>query len=79
MEDYERSRRPKEATTDGNVEFVHSLIMCGRRRSLRDIARQIGISFGEVKHILIDILGFVQSLSRVGHQKVDQRSEEEQA
>ena len=42
MEDYERSGRPKpfEATTDENVELVHSLIMCDRRRSLRDIPRQ---------------------------------------
>ena len=36
MEDYERSRRPKEATTDGNVEFVHNRIMYGSRRSLLD-------------------------------------------
>ena len=30
MEDYERSGRPKEATTDENVELVHSLIMCDK-------------------------------------------------
>ena len=46
MEDYERSGRPKEATADENVELMHSLIMCDRRRSLRDTARQIGISYG---------------------------------
>ena len=40
VEDYERSGRPKGATTDENVELVHSLIMCERRRRLRDIARK---------------------------------------
>ena len=54
VEGYEWSGRPKEATTDENVELVHSLIMCDRRRSLRDIARQIGIRFGAVQYILTD-------------------------
>ena len=27
MEDYEQSGLPKEATTDKNVELVHSLVM----------------------------------------------------
>ena len=45
MEDYERSRRPKEATADENAEIVHSLIICDRRRNLRNIARQV---FGQV-------------------------------
>ena len=34
-----KSGLPKEATTDKNVELVHSLIMCDRRRSLHDIVR----------------------------------------
>ena len=41
VEDYEWSGRLKETTTHENVELVHILIMCDRRRSLRDIARQI--------------------------------------
>ena len=49
--------RPKEDTADKNVELVHSLIKCGRRRSLRDIARQIGMSLGAVQSILTNILG----------------------
>ena len=28
MEDYEQSGCPKEATSDENVELVHSLTMC---------------------------------------------------
>ena len=53
--EYERSGCPKEATRDENVE--HSLIMCCRRRSLRDIARRICIRFGAIQSILTDILG----------------------
>ena len=48
MVDYERPCRPKEATTGENVELVRSLIISDRRRSLRDIARQINIRFGAV-------------------------------
>ena len=47
MEDYERSSRSKVATTNINVELVHNLIMC-EKRSLHDIVKQIGISFGAV-------------------------------
>ena len=57
LEDYERPGRPKVVATDENVEHVHSLIMCDRRRSQRDIAGQIGISFGAVQSLLTDILG----------------------
>ena len=43
-------------TTCKNNELVHSLILCDRRRSLCDIARQIGISFGTVQSVLTNIL-----------------------
>ena len=49
-----RSWCTKEATTDENIEFVNSVILCDKRRSLCDIARQIGICFGS---ILTDIFG----------------------
>ena len=52
------------ATIDKNVELVLSLIICDRRRSLSEIARQIGISFGVVHSILTSILEMdVQGLS----------------
>ena len=59
VEAFERSWHPKEATTDETVE--HNLIMCDRRRSLRYIARHIGISFGTVQSILTD-LSFFQGI-----------------
>ena len=52
-----RSGRPKDAITDENVEIVHNLVMCDRRRDVRSIAIEVGISFGAVQTILTDILG----------------------
>ena len=34
VDGYERFGRHKQASTDENVELVHSLIICDRRRSL---------------------------------------------
>ena len=59
----ERSGRPKDATTDGNIKVVHILIMCDRRRDLRSIASDAGISFGAVQSILTDILGISKVLT----------------
>ena len=38
VEDDGRSGRPKDATTDESVEVVHILVMCDRRRDMRNIA-----------------------------------------
>ena len=47
VEDDGRSAYPKDATTDANVKVVHTLVMCDRRRDLRSIASEVGISFGQ--------------------------------
>ena len=36
---------------------MHTLVICDRRRPLRSIAREVGISFGAVQSILTGILG----------------------
>jgi transposase len=56
-EDYERPRRPKEATNNDTAEAVHDLVMCDKRRDLRSIAREVGISSGSVQAILTDVYG----------------------
>ena len=45
IEDDERTGRPKR------VPVMHSLAMCDRRRNLRDIASEVGISFGAVQSV----------------------------
>ena len=44
-----RSGRHKDATADENVKVVHTLIELDRRRDLRSIASEVGISFGAVQ------------------------------
>ena len=57
-----RSGRPRDATTDANVKVVHTLVMSDRRRNLRSIASEVGISLGAIQLILTYILG----MSNVG-------------
>ena len=49
IEDDGQSGRLKDATADENVKVVHTLVMCDRRRDLRSIASEVGISFGAVQ------------------------------
>ena len=44
VDDDGRSGQPKDATADGNVKVVHTLVMCDRRQDLRSIASEVGIS-----------------------------------
>ena len=62
--DDERSGRPKDATTDENVEIMHNLVMCDRMRDLQSTASEEGISFGAVQTILMDILGLFKVSAR---------------
>ena len=45
IEDDGWSGCPKDATADGNVKVVHTLVMCDRRRDLPSIASKLGISY----------------------------------
>ena len=49
------SGRPKDDTADATIKVVHTQVMCDKRRDLRSIAIKVGISFGAVQSILIDI------------------------
>ena len=64
FEDDGRSGRPRDDTADEKVKVVHTLVMCDRRRDLRSIASEVGISFGAVQSTLTDILGMSKVLER---------------
>ena len=64
IKDDEMSGRPKDATTDDNVEIVHNLVMCNRRRDLQSIASEVSISFGAVQKNLTDVLGMSKVSAR---------------
>ena len=51
VEDDGGSVRHKDATNDENVKLVHTFVMCDRRRDLRSIASEVGLSFGAVQSI----------------------------
>ena len=53
----ERSGGAVDAIADKNFMVVHTLVMCDMMRDLQSIAYEVGISFGAVPSILIDILG----------------------
>ena len=57
---------PERATTDENVELLHSLIMCDRR-NMCDISRQLGRRFGAVPFILIDSLEMAKGSAKWVH------------
>ena len=46
------------------MEIVHNLVICDRRRDLRSIASEVGLSFGAVQTILTDILGMPKVSAR---------------
>ncbi|XP_030749345.1 protein GVQW3-like [Sitophilus oryzae] len=55
--DYERSGRPKTATTDDNIAKVHQILLDDRRIKVREIAEVMNISKERVGHILNQDLG----------------------
>jgi hypothetical protein len=61
IEDYERTKRPKQANNDETAAAVHDLVMFNRRRDLQSVGREVGICFGSVQVILTD----VYSMSKV--------------
>jgi hypothetical protein len=64
IRDNERPWRPKEAANDETAEAVHDLVMCDRRRDLRSIVWEVGINFGSVQAILIDVYGMSKVSAR---------------
>ena len=64
IDDDQRSGHPKDTSTDENVEIIHNLVMCDRRRDLQSIASEVDISFGVVQTILTDILGMSKVSAR---------------
>ena len=66
VEDDAWSGRPihVDVTTNENVEIVHNLVMCDRRRDLRSIASEVSIRFGAVQTILTANFGMSKISAR---------------
>ena len=56
-EDDNSTGRPSTSTTDDNVEQVKKMILENRRITIREVADDVGISFGSCQAIFSDVLG----------------------
>ncbi|XP_018353100.1 PREDICTED: putative uncharacterized protein FLJ37770 [Trachymyrmex septentrionalis] len=56
VEDDDRSGRPSTSITDDNVEQVKKMILENRRITIREVADDVGISFGSCQEIFSDVL-----------------------
>ncbi|XP_029673845.1 protein GVQW3-like [Formica exsecta] len=57
VENGERPGRSSTSTTDDNVGKVKKMIMDNRRITIREVADDVGISFGSCQAIFSDVLG----------------------
>ena len=57
VEDDDRPGRPSTSITDDNVEQVKKMILENRRITIREVADDVGISFGSCQAIFSDVLG----------------------
>ena len=48
---------PRTSTTDENIEAVKKIILDNRRITIREVADDVGISFGSYQVIFTDVLG----------------------
>ena len=57
VNDDARHSRPSMSTIDENIETVKNIILDNRRITIREVADDIGISFGSCQEIFTDVLG----------------------
>ena len=50
-----RSGRPSAATTEENVHQIKKMVLQNRRLSLRELGKELNISFKSVHYIMTDI------------------------
>ena len=64
LDNSSNSGRPRTSVTDDNITRVETVIKDDRRRTVKDIAMELGISYGSVHDILHDTLGFRKVAAR---------------
>ena len=53
------------ARTDENIETVKKMILDNRRITIREVADNVGISFGSFQRIFTDILGMKRAAAKM--------------
>jgi len=57
VDDDERTGRPTRCTTPETVARIQDLVRRDRRRTIHDIAEEVGISYGTCQRVLTEELG----------------------
>ena len=59
------SGRSSTSTTDENIEAVKKMILDNHRITIREVAEDIGISFGSCQAIFTDVLGMIHAPAKI--------------
>ena len=65
VNDSDRPSRPITSTTDENIEVVKKMILCNRRIIIREVADEVGISFGSCQAIFTDVLRIKSAAAKI--------------
>ena len=65
VNDNARSSRPSTSTTDENIEAVKKMILDNRRITIREVVKDVGISFGSCQAIFTDALGMKRAAVKI--------------
>ena len=57
--------RPSTSTTDINIEAVKKMILHNRRITIREVAADVGISFGSCQAIFMDVVGRERTAAKI--------------
>lgn len=65
VNDDARPGRPSTSKTDENIEAVKKMILDNRRITIREVADDVGISFGSCQAIFTDVLGMKRAAAKI--------------
>ena len=65
VNDDARSGLSSMSTTDENIEAVKKMIVDNHRIIIREIADDVGISFGSCQEIFTDVLGMKRAAAKI--------------
>ena len=65
VNDDARPGRPSTSTTDENIEAVKKMILDNRRITIREVADDVGISFGSCQAIFTDVLATKRAATKI--------------
>ena len=65
VNDNARPGRPSTSITDENIKVVKKIILDTRRITIREVADDVGISFGSCQAIFTNVLGMKRAAAKI--------------